>query len=137
MRRSPGRVRRLASRRPYTPSSIARPRPICGVPIPLKRPPPPTRTEALAAEAEILVGTTMWLARVRDWLAEEIDLAPMAATAQPATITLRRADLEAFRNGLGQAVSLLDRLTVDPAHLPQPTEPDVTPAATSTGRTLQ
>lgn len=86
--------------------------------------------EPIATEAEILVGTVMWLCRVRAWMAEQLDLATTAEGAPSETVTLSRMDLEAFRSGLAQAVSLLDRLTVDAAQLPPPAEPSASPEAT-------
>ena len=94
----------------------------------------PTRRhrEPIATEAEILVGTVMWLCRVRAWMAEQLDLAAADEGLPSDVITLRRADLEAFRGGLAQAVSLLDSLSVDTAQLPPPAEPSPAPEITAT-----
>lgn len=77
----------------------------------------------------MLLGTTMWLARVRDLIAEEIDLAPTEGSGETATIMLRRAGMEAFRDGLGRAVAILDGLTVDPTQIRSRASGDAMPAS--------
>ena len=50
-------------------------------------------------DAEVLVGSTSWLLSLRDWLAEELDL------ADGETVRLRRADVEKMRSGLTRCVA--------------------------------
>lgn len=85
-------------------------------------------------DAEVLVGSTSWLLSLRDWLAEELDL------ADGETVRLRRADVEKVRAGLTRCVACLDTLTCDPAQLPplDDAAPETAPSpATPSPRTLQ
>lgn len=96
--------------------------------------------QPIASDAELIVNAAMWLERVREWMKTQLDLATTAEGTRSDVITLLRADLEAFRGGLAQAVGLLDRLTVDPTQLP-PADPSPAPevsaaTTTATGRTV-
>lgn len=85
-------------------------------------------------DAEVLVGSTSWLLSLRDWLAEELDL------ADGETVRLRRADVEKMRSGLTRCVACLDTLSIDPTQLPPLAEAssEAAPAsATPSLRTLQ
>jgi hypothetical protein len=88
----------------------------------------------MLTDAEILLDVTVRLARIRDWLAEEIDRAPAPSGSRLATLTLRRAKAETFRDGLGRAESLLDDLMVDPAQVRARADMAAVPAGE---RTLQ
>jgi hypothetical protein len=85
-------------------------------------------------DAEVLVGSTSWLLSLRDWLAEELDL------ADGETVRLRCADVERMRSGLTRCVACLDTLTCDPAQLAplDDASPEAAPSpATPSQRTLQ
>lgn len=92
------------------------------------------RPAAPLADAQVLVGTAIWLVSLRDWLAEELDL------ADGETVRLRRADVEVMHRGMTRCVAGLDALTVYPAQLPSHDDapPESAPSsATPSPRVLQ
>ncbi|CAA2161173.1 hypothetical protein MBRA_06333 [Methylobacterium brachiatum] len=63
-------------------------------------------------DAQVLVGTAVWLASLRDWFVGELNL------AKGETVHLRRVDIEVVRTGLTRCLACLDMVGVDPAQLP-------------------